>query len=125
MTALDSYSHYSHKLLCAVVYIFAAKRFPEAAQALMRFALACDRMGSKHSQSKAYLGAVVVHLYNQDAENAWHTFQVCMVVTSPTPVPLGFVELDHYNALHCVTFHICLSHAPYVQTPTLTHNRML
>jgi hypothetical protein len=54
----------------------AAKRYPEAAQALMRFALACDSTGSKNSQCKAYLGAIVVHLYNQDAENAWQTFQV-------------------------------------------------
>ena len=42
-----------------------AKRLPEAAQALMRLALACDRMGSKNSQCKSYLGAIVVHLYNQ------------------------------------------------------------
>ena len=45
--------------------LYAAKRLPEAAQALMRLALACDRMGSKNSQCKSYLGAIVVHLYNQ------------------------------------------------------------
>ena len=32
---------------------------------MMRFALACDRMGSRNSQCKCYLGAIVIHLYNR------------------------------------------------------------
>lgn len=35
----------------------AAKRLPEAAETLMRFALGCDASGSRNSQCKAYLGA--------------------------------------------------------------------
>lgn len=42
---------------------------------LMRFGEACDAAGARHSQAKAYLGAVVVWLYAGDAQQAWQVRQ--------------------------------------------------
>ena len=50
-------------------------KYPEAISLLMRFAAACDRLGLR--PCKAYLGAIVVCLYAQDAQQAMATLQVC------------------------------------------------
>jgi hypothetical protein len=37
----------------------------------MRFGEACDKANARSSQSKAYLGAIVVWLYAGNAQQAW------------------------------------------------------
>eukprot|EP00195_Chlamydomonas_chlamydogama_P008641 CAMPEP_0202893498 /NCGR_PEP_ID=MMETSP1392-20130828/3070_1 /ASSEMBLY_ACC=CAM_ASM_000868 /TAXON_ID=225041 /ORGANISM="Chlamydomonas chlamydogama, Strain SAG 11-48b" /LENGTH=310 /DNA_ID=CAMNT_0049577851 /DNA_START=30 /DNA_END=962 /DNA_ORIENTATION=- len=64
----------------AISLMIKAKRYAEAAQHLARFAAACERAGSRNSQNKAYLGAIVCLLYGQDAAAAWHAFQDFMSV---------------------------------------------
>ncbi len=58
----------------AVSLLVRAKNWAECVALLMRFGEACDRVGAHNSQCKAYLGAVVVCLYAEDARQAW---QVC------------------------------------------------
>ena len=48
--------------------------YPEAVSLLMKFAVACDTIGVR--PCKAYLGAVVVWLYAEDAAQAWAVYQV-------------------------------------------------
>lgn len=43
----------------------------DAASMLLRFGEACDKAGARSSQTKAYLGAVVVWLYAENAQEAW------------------------------------------------------
>ena len=50
-------------------------KYQEAISLLMRFGAACDRLGLR--PCKAYLGAIVVCLYAQDAQQAMATLQVC------------------------------------------------
>ena len=48
----------------------------EAVSLLLRFAVACQGLQLRSSQCKAYLGAVVVWLFAQDAAQAWAVYQV-------------------------------------------------
>ena len=48
----------------------------------MRFAASCDACGARSSQCKAYMGAVVVWLYGQDAKQAWMTYQARATIRS-------------------------------------------
>lgn len=66
------------------------KRYVDAMNMLMRFALACDASQATSSQCKAYLGAVVVGLYAGNATEAWATYQVSQCVFSPA-VPINAV----------------------------------
>lgn len=51
------------------------EQWADAVSMLLRFAVACDDMGARSSQCKAYLGAVVVWLYAGKANDAWVTYQ--------------------------------------------------
>jgi hypothetical protein len=59
----------------AVAQLLKAEKWGDAASMLMRFAVACDGMGARNSQCKAYLGAVVVWLAAGRATEAWNTYQ--------------------------------------------------
>lgn len=48
----------------------------EAVSLLLRFAVACQGLQLRSSQCKAYLGAIVVWLFAQDAAQAWAVYQV-------------------------------------------------
>lgn len=50
-------------------------RYADAVGLLLRFAVACQGAGLGVSQAKAYLGAVVVWLFAQDAAQAWAVYQ--------------------------------------------------
>lgn len=52
-----------------------AGKWADAVGMLLRFAVACDGMGARNSECKAYLGAVVVWLHAGKANNAWATYQ--------------------------------------------------
>ena len=67
-------------VLCAAGEIRLAK-YQEAISLLMRFGAACDRLGLR--PCKAYLGAIVVCLYAQDAQQAMATLQVCWPLSAP------------------------------------------
>jgi hypothetical protein len=43
----------------------------DAVSLLMRFGEACDKGGASSSQSKSYLGAIVVWLYAGNVQQAW------------------------------------------------------
>lgn len=60
----------------AISHLIRAKKWGDAVNMLMRFAASCDTAGARSSQCKAYLGAVVVWLYAEDAKQAWLTYQV-------------------------------------------------
>jgi hypothetical protein len=51
-------------------------RYAEAISLLLKFALACHSLQLTSSQCKAYLGAVVVWLFAQNAGEAWAVYQV-------------------------------------------------
>ncbi len=55
-SGFESCLFYSFSSSFASAPSFAAKRYPEAAQCLMRMALACDKTGARSSQCKSYLG---------------------------------------------------------------------
>lgn len=59
-------------------------KFTDAAAMLMRFGEACDSVGARNSQCKAYLGASVVLLYAQQPKEAWQSFQDTMGVDAYT-----------------------------------------
>jgi hypothetical protein len=52
------------------------ERWADAVGLLLRWALACQGVAATASQNKAYLGAIIVWLYGQDAGQAWLCFQV-------------------------------------------------
>jgi len=64
--------------------------WPEAVRLQLRWAAACDGVGAASSQAKAYLAAVVVWLFAQDAREAWSCYQArlppasCALHTSPS-----------------------------------------
>ncbi|KIY98118.1 Gamma-soluble NSF attachment protein [Monoraphidium neglectum] len=64
----------------AVACLVRNGKYGDAAGLLMRFGEACDSVGARSSQCKAYLGAVVAWLYAQDAREAWQVFQDAMGV---------------------------------------------
>jgi len=68
-----------------------AKKFADAAGTLMRFAVICEKLGQNNSMCKAYLGAVVVLLYAEDAAGAQSTFNDCVNIP-------GFSGSDEANA---------------------------
>lgn len=59
----------------AVAQLVRAGKWADAVGMLLRFAVACDGMGARNSECKAYLGAVVVWLHAGKANNAWATYQ--------------------------------------------------
>jgi len=61
--------------------------WPEAVRLQLRWAAACDGVGAASSQAKAYLAAVVVWLFAQDAREAWACYQVRL--SPPIAVSLG------------------------------------
>lgn len=80
-----SFVHGSH-VVCSCVtggQIRMAK-YAEAVGLLLRFALACQSLQLTSSQCKAYLGAVVVWLFAENASEAWAVYQVCSFVASST-----------------------------------------
>lgn len=54
-----------------------AEKFAAAAETMVKFGAACDTSGSKQSQCKAYLSAVVALLYAGDAVDAQATYADC------------------------------------------------
>lgn len=64
----------------AISHLLRNQQWSEAVVMLLRFAVSCDKAGAASSQCKAYLGAVIVHLYGGDAKQAWNTFQDAMNV---------------------------------------------
>jgi hypothetical protein len=50
---------------------FCLQAWSDAVSMCMRFGEACDKANARSSQSKAYLGAIVVWLYAGDAQQAW------------------------------------------------------
>ena len=48
----------------------------EAVALELRWAAACDAISQRSSQCKAYLAAVVIWLYAQNAREAWACYQV-------------------------------------------------
>jgi hypothetical protein len=55
----------------AVALLVKRQSWGDAVAMLMHFGEVCDKTGANHSQSKAYLGAVVVWLYAGDVAQAW------------------------------------------------------
>lgn len=64
----------------AVALLIKNAKWEEAVSMLLRFGEGCDKSNARSSQCKAYLGAVVVWLYAQDAKQAWQVFQDVMEV---------------------------------------------
>lgn len=64
----------------AISHLIKTQKWGDAVRLLMRFAASCDACGARSSQCKAYLGAVVVWLYGQDAKQAWMTYQDALEV---------------------------------------------
>lgn len=58
------------------------QRFPDAVNLLLRYAAASEASNAKSSQCRAYLGAVVVQLYAENAAEAWQVYQVSMFSAS-------------------------------------------
>ena len=56
------------------------QQYPDAVNLLLRFAAACDASSAKSSQCRAYLGAIVVQLFAENALEAWQIYQVTTVV---------------------------------------------
>jgi gamma-soluble NSF attachment protein len=59
----------------AVAQLLRQGAWADAASTLLRLGMAADRAGARASQSKAYLGVVVVWLTAGDAAAAWHALQ--------------------------------------------------
>ncbi|KAL9257024.1 Gamma-soluble NSF attachment protein-like protein [Drosera capensis] len=53
------------------------QKYDAAASFLLRLGLAADKSNARHSQCKAYLGAVVVYLYAHDLKQAEKCFNDC------------------------------------------------
>eukprot|EP00798_Chlamydomonas_sp_ICE-L_P002669 gene2669-17157_t len=66
----------------AVAAAIKGKKYHDAVGLQMKLGAACEKSGSVSSQHRAYLGAVVIHLYGCDAKSAWTTFQEAMCVDS-------------------------------------------
>lgn len=58
----------------AISLLVRRQSWSDAVSMLMRFGEVCDKVNARNSQSKAYLGAIVVWLYVGDMQQAW---QVC------------------------------------------------
>ena len=56
------------------------QRYSDAVNLLLRYAAACDASNAKSSQCRAYLGAVVVQLYAENATEAWQIYQVALML---------------------------------------------
>jgi len=65
----------------AIAHSVRNQKWSNAAMLSMRFAASCDAAGADHSQCKAYLGAIVIWLYAEDASQAWATYQDALAVT--------------------------------------------
>lgn len=59
----------------AIAHLVRQQQWSDAVAMLMRFAAACDACSARNSECKAYLGAVVVWLYAEQASSAWATYQ--------------------------------------------------
>ncbi|XP_022873554.1 gamma-soluble NSF attachment protein-like [Olea europaea var. sylvestris] len=55
-------------------------RYADAATFLLRLALAADKCNATHSQCKAYLSAIIVHLYAHDFQQAEKCYNDCCQV---------------------------------------------
>jgi hypothetical protein len=66
-TLHNRYQQYSHASNLPSVL----QAWSDAVSMCMRFGQACDKANARSSQSKAYLGAIVVWLYAGDAQQAW------------------------------------------------------
>lgn len=73
-------------------------RYTDAANMLMRFALACDAAHAASSQCKAYLGAVVVNLYSGNATEAWASYQDALGVDAFNVSPEALVADSLFDA---------------------------
>ena len=68
----------------------------------LRWAAACDGVGAASSQAKAYLAAVAVWLFAQDAREAWACYQACRPPALHSlhgPLSVGWLG----GRLHCHT----------------------
>ncbi|KAK9815390.1 hypothetical protein WJX72_002807 [[Myrmecia] bisecta] len=74
------------------------QRWGDATGMLMRYALACESSKARSSQCKAYLGAVVVWLYAQDASQAWATYQDALGVDNFTSCEEAFAADALFDA---------------------------
>eukprot|EP00879_Flechtneria_rotunda_P005030 GHRR01005306.1.p1 GENE.GHRR01005306.1~~GHRR01005306.1.p1 ORF type:complete len:315 (+),score=87.96 GHRR01005306.1:217-1161(+) len=68
----------------AIALLVRRQAWADAVSMCMRFAQACDGASARSSQSKAYLGAIVVWLYAGEPKQAWQVFQDVLGVESFT-----------------------------------------
>ncbi|KAF6259209.1 gamma-soluble NSF attachment protein-like protein [Scenedesmus sp. NREL 46B-D3] len=59
----------------AIALLVKRQAWSDAVGMCMRFGEACDKANARSSQSKAYLGAIVLWLHAGDAQQAWQVFQ--------------------------------------------------
>lgn len=64
-----------------MVRVFAAsvlrnQNYADGVRLLLRYAAACDAANTPTSLCRAYLGAIVVQLYAENAAEAWQIYQV-------------------------------------------------
>ncbi|PNW80293.1 hypothetical protein CHLRE_08g385700v5 [Chlamydomonas reinhardtii] len=71
--SVDAFRH-------AVAFLLRQELWADAVEVQMRFGAVSEKNNARHSQNKAYLGAVVTWLWAGDAEKAWLTFQDAMGV---------------------------------------------
>ncbi|CAG9465573.1 unnamed protein product [Pedinophyceae sp. YPF-701] len=75
-----------------------AQRPREAADLLMKYALACSRTGASNQQCKAYLAGVVVLLHSGDVAEAWQMYQNAMTVDDFARSDEAFAADDLFQA---------------------------
>ncbi|WIA40993.1 hypothetical protein OEZ86_004636 [Tetradesmus obliquus] len=59
----------------AIALLVKQQAWSDAVSMCMRFGEACDKANARSSQSKAYLGAIVVWLFAGNGQQAWQVFQ--------------------------------------------------
>ena len=84
----------------AISLLVRQQQWGDAVSMLMRFGEACDAASARHSQAKAYLGAVVVWLYAGDPQQAWQVRGAGVQIGVESA--LGERVTATCNALHCI-----------------------
>lgn len=59
------------------------QNYADGVRLLMRYAAACDAADTPSSLCRAYLGAIVVQLYAENATEAWQIYQACPTLACP------------------------------------------
>ena len=60
----------------AISLLIRRQVWSDAVSMLMRFGEVCDKVNARSSESKAYLGAIVVWLHVGDMQQAWHVSEL-------------------------------------------------